>query len=372
MKILQIAIGVSYSSIYKNLFFEFNKNSIDFEVYVPQHNNESVANITKRDFPFKFYSNKIIRSYDKLLYFTKINRMLKDVQKNFNLSNTSLIHAHSLFSDGAVAYEIYKKYKIPYMVAVRDTDVNQYFRKAIHLRKYANKILNNAKYIIFLSKSYRDYVIKKYISKKLQNSIKNKTRIIPNGIEKYWLKNKFERGTIGDDKKIILLYVGQIVKRKNISKIIEAAEVIKRRFNKKVKLTLIGERKDKDYFEMLSNKGNFEYIPYLSKEELIIYYRKSSVFVMPSLTETFGLVYAEAMSQGLPIIYTKGQGFDKQFDEGEVGYSVDPMDPNDIAKKILWIIDDWERLSINCTRNVDKFDWSSIVKEYIELYSLSF
>ena len=40
-------------------------------------------------------------------------------------------------------------------------------------------------------------------------------------------------------------------------------------------------------------------------------------FCLPSHAETFGLVYVEAMSQGLPIIY-EGQGFDKQFQDGEV------------------------------------------------------
>ena len=43
---------------------------------------------------------------------------------------------------------------------------------------------------------------------------------------------------------------------------------------------------------------------------------------MPSRYETFGLVYGEAMSQGLPIIYSKGQGVDGYFKEGTVGYGV--------------------------------------------------
>ena len=37
-------------------------------------------------------------------------------------------------------------------------------------------------------------------------------------------------------------------------------------------------------------------------------YRENDIYVMPSIIETFGLVYAEAMSQGLPVIYTRGQG----------------------------------------------------------------
>ena len=46
---------------------------------------------------------------------------------------------------------------------------------------------------------------------------------------------------------------------------------------------------------------------------------------MTSLGESFGLTYAEAMSQGVPVIYSKGQGFDGQFKEGVVGYHVDPL-----------------------------------------------
>ena len=57
---------------------------------------------------------------------------------------------------------------------------------------------------------------------------------------------------------------------------------------------------------------------------------------MPSFPETFGLVYVEAMSQGLPIIYTKGQGIDGYFEDGKVGYPVNTKDSNDIVKKLRW------------------------------------
>jgi len=56
---------------------------------------------------------------------------------------------------------------------------------------------------------------------------------------------------------------------------------------------------------------------------------------MPSITETFGLVYAEALSQGLPVLYTRGQGFDRQFEEGEVGYAVDCFDDRMHKKQLL-------------------------------------
>ena len=45
-------------------------------------------------------------------------------------------------------------------------------------------------------------------------------------------------------------------------------------------------------------------------------------FVMPSFSETFGMVYAEALLNGTPILYSKDTGFDGLFDN--VGVVVDP------------------------------------------------
>ena len=81
----------------------------------------------------------------------------------------------------------------------------------------------------------------------------------------------------------------------------------------------------------------------MHKDELLKEYRLNDIFVMPSKTETFGLVYAEAMSQGMPIIYTKNQGFDGQFCEGYVGYHVKYNDYRYIAKKISRIYSEYKK-----------------------------
>lgn len=368
MKILQIACGVSYTKVYYELFSSLKNGNISFEVYIPQHKGSTVTEISKNEFPFSFYSNKIIKPLDKFIYYTKIKRMTKDVQQNFTLSDITLIHSHSLFSDGGVAYEIYKMYSIPYIVAIRDTDVNQYFRKGIHLRRYALNILMNARYIIFLSEAYKNMVMKKYIPKRLHDELIKKVRIVPNGINKYWLDNKERGNSIVSEGRIKLLFVGQIIKRKNVLKIIEATKVLEKKYNEKIELLLVGEKLDEKYFKELSRNGDFKHIPYLDKETLMSYYREADVFVMPSLTETFGLVYAEAMSQGLPIIYTKGQGFDRQFNDGEVGYSVDPHNEFDIAKKIDKVIKNKEIISKKCIDYSDKFNWNVIGQTYKDIY----
>ncbi|GAF71811.1 unnamed protein product, partial [marine sediment metagenome] len=97
-------------------------------------------------------------------------------------------------------------------------------------------------------------------------------------------------------------------------------------------------------------------------------YRESDIFIMPSQKETFGLVYGEAMSQGLPIIYSKGQGIDGYFKEGKVGYSVNPNDTNDIIKKIELILENYHNISKNCHDMVEKFSWENIARTYHNIY----
>ena len=89
---------------------------------------------------------------------------------------------------------------------------------------------------------------------------------------------------------------------------------------------------------------------------------------MPSKHETFGLVYAEAISQGLPIIYTREQGFDGQFKEGEVAYSVQYDSAEEIAEKIELIIKDYETVSKTCIERVNRFDWNKIADKYLKIY----
>jgi len=92
---------------------------------------------------------------------------------------------------------------------------------------------------------------------------------------------------------------------------------------------------------------------------------------MPSLHETFGLVYIEAMSQGLPLIYSKGEGIDGYFKEGKVGYSVNFKDINDIIEKIELILDNYNNISKNCNDLVEKFSWERVAQTYNHVYSSS-
>lgn len=89
---------------------------------------------------------------------------------------------------------------------------------------------------------------------------------------------------------------------------------------------------------------------------------------MPSKTETFGVVYIEALSQGLPVIYTEGQGIDGFYPDGEIGYGVKYDDLEDFILKIRLIIKRYPEMSYMSIQKSKNFSWDKISDRYIEIY----
>ena len=74
------------------------------------------------------------------------------------------------------------------------------------------------------------------------------------------------------------------------------------------------------------------------------------------------------MSQGLPVLYSKGQGFYKQFEEGFVGYAVNSSDPQDVAEKAEMTINNYATISKQALSAYKKFNWKELSKKLLAIY----
>jgi len=365
MKVLHINSYYSEGGFYKNLYDTQIKNGVDIDVYVPVSLSYDESTLKFGD--YTLISKNHIK-YDRMLFHVKHDKIYRDIIKRYNIDNYSIIHAHSLFSNGYIAFRLKKNYGVPYIVAVRNTDVNIFFKYMFHLKNLGIKILKEAKYIIFLSESYQNIVINKYIPVAMRQEIIKKAKVIPNGIDDFWHQNIGNPKFITKNNSINLLYVGAINKNKNLLTTIKAITHLQNR-DYLINFTIVGNIEDYSLHNKIKNIPYLNYIYPKPKEELITIYQLNDIFIMPSKTETFGLVYAEAMSQGLPVIYSKGQGFDKQFEEGIVGYHVDCFNSHEVADRVEDILHNYGIISNNCINNVGKFNWNYLAKEYINIYS---
>lgn len=66
----------------------------------------------------------------------------------------------------------------------------------------------------------------------------------------------------------------------------------------------------------------------------------SAVFALPSMRESFGMVFIEALLAGCPIVYPRGAAVDGFFDGAPFALAVDARDPGDIARGLAAVLDD--------------------------------
>lgn len=334
----------------------------DNRVFVPTYDpNKSVVPIGDH-----VLVSQCFRKWDRILFAYKQRKIIKNIESSYEISDFDMLHGYTLFSDGNVAYTLHKKYGIPYVVAVRNTDVNSFFKYRPHLRGRGVRILHNAAAVFFLSASYRDQVIEHYVPKKYREEIMGKAQIIPNGIDPFWF-TKGEKHGKPEGNSVDLVFAGNINRNKNILTAAESCRILRQR-GYDGNLTVIGKIADPEVAEELKSIPYVKLFPGMTKEELAQVYGTKDIFVMPSYYESFGLVYAEAMSQGLPVLYTRGQGFDGQFPEGFVGYSVNPKDPKEIADRIEQILKDYEPMSARCIDNSKVFRWEAFATTYYDIY----
>ena len=370
MKCIHLCSDYANQKIYRELITHLEAVGIEQFIYIAVRRMEDInrnRNDTLQN--AKYHYSYLLKPIDRVLFRRKIKRVFYDLTSSVDVTKYSLVHAHFLYSDGAVALRLKKKFRIPYIVAVRNTDINYFMKYRPDLRYLARRILEEANRIIFITPKYLDLLMKR-VPVSMKKIIKNKSNIVPNGLSDYWLDN-CHMPKADQQGPLRLLYIGAHSRNKNITNLLLATALLRDEMD--VRLTLVGGGGDGEkQLERALASGRYDYVENLGRidnlDRLLEIYRGNDVFVMPSFHETFGVVYLEALSQGLPIIYSRGQGIDGYFEPKSVGEAVDPNDPVDIKKKILSVAGRRSAMSSRCRSEAGRFKWSRIAETYAGIY----
>lgn len=146
---------------------------------------------------------------------------------------------------------------------------------------------------------------------------------------------------------ILVCTIGPIIKEKGYETLVEAARsVIKK--NKKVVFISIGDIGDVTLSSRLrkamrkySIKDSFRFLGYRNDVPRIL--KEVDIYVVSSKTESFSLAAIEAMAAGKPVVATRCGGPEEIVVHGETGFLIPLDSPEEMAEKILYLIDNPER-----------------------------
>jgi len=274
---------------------------------------------------FMIYSLK--RAYNKTL--TAISQNLINIDAN------TVIHAHKVTFEGYIAYLLSLKYNSKLILTLRQSDI-RVFQKRPDLTKHFKPVIERCDRIIYLIPSIVT-ILKNYLGEPFFDlHVKNKLEFIPNIVER-----DFERISKENDNGVFMTALRMdrnSVKRKNLKRLLSAVSMMKSPY---LKLRIIGDgsymQKVKRWVKKFEIENNILFTGAVPNSDMDKYYSSSKAFLLPSLSESFGLVYAEALLNGTPIMYSRNRlGFDGMF-EG-VGVGVDPLSAESIADGIVDLI----------------------------------
>ena len=106
-------------------------------------------------------------------------------------------------------------------------------------------------------------------------------------------------------------------------------------------------------------------------ENLVDFYKQTSIYIQPSIIEGFGLTPLEAMAHGRPVIVAEGAGMSELVTDGKDGFVVPIRDIDAIRNKIIFYHDNPDeitRMGAEARKTAEKYTWDIIKRQYIKLY----
>jgi glycosyltransferase involved in cell wall biosynthesis len=170
------------------------------------------------------------------------------------------------------------------------------------------------------------------------------------------------------------LYVGNIKPHKNLERLIDAFDLVRRGGYERLELLIIGDQISKyprlrRAVDKHKLHKHVRFLGFVADDTLAALYRLATVFVFPSLYEGFGLPPLEAMASGTPVVTSNRSSLPEVV--GDAAVLVDPYSAASIAEGIQRVLSDADlrrTLSERGLARAREFSWESSIRRVHEVY----
>jgi glycosyltransferase involved in cell wall biosynthesis len=301
-------------------------------------------------------------------YYPKLGDILHQIQPD-------IIHTHHPFVLGGVGVKQARKLNVP-IVYTFHTQYEQYAHyfplpagmvKKIareRIRSFARRVdrlTAPAESIVELLKGY---------------GVERLVTVLPNPIEPKIFHNH-DPGSVreryGLEGKQALLSVGRLGHEKNLGLMLRALAILNKKFPK-LRFIVVGSGPAEESLRREAHEfGVTDQVLFAGRvtdEELPAFFRAADLFIMTSLTETFGIVIVEAMAAGIPVVAVTANGSKDLITPGVDGLLA-PNDPESLAAAIGRLLTDEEqrtRMGRSAQQTAQRYSVGALTSQLLALY----
>ena len=313
-------------------------------------------------------------SFPKSLFFASSgSRMYKGIKntvagiyKDFKFD---IIHSHVALPDGYCGMLVAKEYKKPLVVTIHGQDFQYTIFRNKKCKDSIEKAINSSKKTVVVSSKL------KKTGENLLKINKEKIAVVPNGINSEDIFNGKSILLRKYEKKKIILSVSHLKKSKGIQLNLKAISKNIKKYNNLFYI-IVGSGKEQGELEKFSKQlciqNNVEFVGGIPHKKVMEYMSICDIFSLPSYREGFGVVYLEAMANGIPVIACQGEGIDGIIKDKETGILVKPKDVDSLVKAMDYLLsnpDEARAIGKRARKLVlENYTWEKNGEKTIEVY----
>ena len=288
------------------------------------------------------------------------SRIIEVVEK----CHLDLIHVHYAIPHAYAALNaqrilIEKNINLPIVTTLHGTDITL-VGKSPYVLSAVNYAINNSSIVTAVSENLKTETLKYF-------DVSNDIYVVPNFIE---LPTKKKSINITSSTKIIS-HISNFRPVKRVLDVINIFEIIAKKIN--VKLIMAGDgpdlKKAQDCVHAKQLDSVVDFIGATNDVGGVL--DKTDLFLLPSESESFGLVALEAMSCGIPVVSTHSGGITELVLDDFNGYTCNVGNIDSMAQKTIKLLSNnrlYQNLSNNAYNTARKYDINNVVPLYEECY----